>query len=99
MDREQELTSILKQDGGLAALCKSIIDDGAHRVIDGGAINESEFVEAVTKHASARFPELSPDVAFSKLFAASTSEATLLRKAHKAVRNSAFAGAGYPMPG
>jgi len=64
MDREQELTLILKQDGGLAALCKSIIDEGAHRVINGGAINESEFVEAVTKHASARFPELSPDVAF-----------------------------------
>jgi hypothetical protein len=99
MDREQELTSILKRDGGLAALCKSILDDGAHRVIDGGAISEAEFVEVVTKHASERFPNEAADVAFSKLFAASTSEATLLRKAHKAVRNSAFAGAGYPMPG
>jgi hypothetical protein len=99
MDREQELTSILKRDGGLAALCKSILDDGAHRVIDGGAITETEFVEAVSKYASECFPGEAQDIAFSKLFAASTAEATLLRKAHKAVRNSAFAGAGYPMPG
>jgi hypothetical protein len=99
MDREQELTSILKRDGGLETLCKSILDDGADRVIDGGAISEAEFVEAVTKHAGARFPNEAADVAFSKLFSASTSEATLLRKAHRAVRNSAFAGAGYPMPG
>jgi len=66
---------ILKQDGGLAALCKSILDDGAHRVIDGGAISETEFVEAVSKHASERFPGEAQDVAFSKLFAASTAEA------------------------
>ena len=99
MDREQELTSILKRDGGLETLCKSILDDGADRVIDGGAISEAEFVEAVTKHVGARFPNEAADVAFSKLFSASTSEATLLRKAHRAVRNSAFAGAGYPMPG
>jgi len=75
----QELVSILKQDGGLGAVCKRVISDGT-------GISENEFVSAVTDHARERFADLPADVAFAKLYEADV----MLRKALRVVRDGAW---------
>jgi hypothetical protein len=82
----QELISVLKQDGGLGAICKRVIADGAN------GISENEFVSAVTDHARERFADLPADVAFSKLYEADV----MLRKALRIVRDGAW---GYASAG
>jgi hypothetical protein len=82
----QELTSILKQDGGLGAVCKRIFADGA------SGISENEFVSAVTEHARERFADLPADVAFSKLYEGDV----MLRKALRVLRDGAW---GYASAG
>jgi hypothetical protein len=80
------LTSILKQDGGVIGLCKRIVDDGADRVIEGGAISETELTSLLTKHAREQFADLPADTAFAKLYEADP----LVRKACRVARDSAW---------
>jgi hypothetical protein len=76
----QELASVIKADGGLQALCKRVITDGA------GGISENDFVSAVTDLARERFADLPGDIGFAKLYEADA----MLRKALRVVRDSAW---------
>jgi len=68
------LTAIMKS-GGIAGTCAAIVAKGTT------TISEHELVEAATKVAADRHPELSPAQAFAKVFTASTEEARVLQKA------------------
>jgi hypothetical protein len=75
MDRTAELRDIAKKYGAVA-LAKVLVDDGeAH------GISEHELTDAITSHAKAAYPDLSPEQAFSKVYTASTPDGLLLRKA------------------
>jgi hypothetical protein len=81
-----DLVSILKQDGGLGAVCKRLITEGSN------GVSENDFVRAVTDHAHERFADLPADVAFAKLYEADV----MLRKALRVVRDGAW---GYASAG
>jgi hypothetical protein len=68
------LTSIMK-DGSIATTCAAIVAKGST------SFSEHQLVEAVTKVAHDRHPELSPAQAFSKVATAATDEARVLRDA------------------
>jgi hypothetical protein len=53
-------------------------------------IDESEFVGLITRAAQKAHPNLRPDAAFAKMFSASTSDGTLLRKAHAVIKATPF---------
>jgi hypothetical protein len=75
MSRTEELRDIVKTHGPVA-LAKLLVDDGeAH------GISEHELTDAITAHAKAAHPGISPDAAFAKVFTASTDEGATLRKA------------------
>jgi hypothetical protein len=65
------------KSGGIAATCACIVAKGET------SISEHELVEAATKVAHDRHPDLSPAQAFAKVFTASTDEARVLREALK----------------
>jgi hypothetical protein len=76
----QELATVLKADGGLQALCKRVINDGA------SGISENDFVSAVTDLARERFADLPGDQGFAKLYEADV----MLRKALRIVRDASW---------
>jgi hypothetical protein len=76
----QELASVIKADGGLQAVCKRIIADGA------SGISENDFVSAVTALARDRFADLPGDQGFAKLYEADV----MLRKALRIVRDNSW---------
>jgi hypothetical protein len=73
----QDTVHSIMKDAGIAGVCAAIIAKGTT------TITEQELVEAASKVASERHPELSPAQAFSKVFTASTEEARVLQKAVK----------------
>jgi hypothetical protein len=79
------LTSISKSHDDLMSFCKRAVEDG-----EPGGVSENALVEAVTKHACTRFPNERSDVAFSKLWNASTPEGVLLRKTARLCRDGAW---------
>jgi hypothetical protein len=79
------LTSISKSHDDLMDFCKRAVEDG-----EPGGVSENALVEAVTKHACTRFPNERSDVAFSKLWNASTPEGVLLRKTARLCRDGAW---------
>lgn len=85
------LTSISKSHEDLMSFCKRAVEAG-----EPGEISESALVEAVTKHACARFPNERSDVAFSKLFDASSPEGVLLRKTARLCRDGAWGRGSIP---
>ena len=77
------LTSIMK-DGSIAGVCAQIVAKGAT------TISEHELVEAATKVAAERHPELSPAQAFAKVFTAGTDEARVLHSAIAVAKAATF---------
>jgi hypothetical protein len=75
MERTAELRDIVKTHGAIA-LAKVLVDDGESQ-----GISEHELTDAITAHAKAAHPGLSPDAAFAKVFCASTDEGRTLRQA------------------
>jgi hypothetical protein len=68
------LTAIMKS-GGIGPTCAAVVAKGAT------SISEHELVEAATKVAAERHPELSPAQAFAKVYTAATDEARVLQNA------------------
>jgi hypothetical protein len=66
--------SIMKS-AGIAATCAAIVAKGST------TISEFDLVDAVSKIAAERFPDMSPAQAFSKIYTASTEEARVLNSA------------------
>jgi hypothetical protein len=79
------LTSISKSHDDLMSFCKRAVEAS-----EPGGVSEKALVEAVTKHACSRFPNERSDVAFSKLWNASTPEGVLLRKTARLCRDGAW---------
>jgi hypothetical protein len=76
-EKEKPMDSIhsIMKSGGIAATCAAIVAKGAT------SISEHELVEAATKVAAERHPELSPAQAFAKVYTAATDEARVLQNA------------------
>jgi hypothetical protein len=71
----QDTVFSIMKSGGIAATCAAIVAKGST------SISEHELVDAVTKVAAERHPELSPAQAFAKVYTAPTDEARVLQKA------------------
>jgi hypothetical protein len=71
---QDSLTAIMK-DAGIAATCAIIIAKGST------TITESELVEAATKVAAERHPNMSPAQAFERVYSDQSEEGLALRKA------------------
>jgi hypothetical protein len=82
------MDSILQimKSGGIGPVCAAICAKGST------TISEHELVEAATKVAAERHPELSPSQAFSKVYSASTDEARVLRDAIKVAMQPTVTG-------
>jgi hypothetical protein len=77
--------SSIVRDHGLAKVAKAIAAGTSAR-----AVTEHEFVAEVTKYARRVYPDLSPDVAFAKVFAAGDERAQVLSKAVAVVKSRAW---------
>jgi hypothetical protein len=75
--------SIMKA-GGIAATCAAIVAKGTT------TISEHELVEAATKVAAERHPELTEAQAFSKIYTAGTEEARVLQNAIAIAKSMPF---------
>jgi hypothetical protein len=82
--------SIMK-DGGIARVCAQIVQKGST------TISEHEIVDAVSKIAVERYPELSEAQAFSKVYTASTDEARVLNSAIAVAKAMPFIAADTPL--
>jgi hypothetical protein len=83
--KESITMDILKSYDDLLGFCKRADETG-----ETGGLSENDYVSAVTKHARTLFPTERGDVAFSKLWNASTPEGVLLRKTALLCRNSGW---------
>jgi hypothetical protein len=63
MDRSERLQSIVKQAGGLTALCKRIVRDGSS-----GSVTEAELTGLIVAAAKQAEPGLTEAQAFTKIF-------------------------------
>jgi hypothetical protein len=75
--------SIMK-DGGIAGVCAAIVAKGTT------TISEFEIIQAVSKIAVARWPQLTEAQGFSKIFEAPTEEARVLQSALKIAKAAEF---------
>jgi hypothetical protein len=82
---DDNLTSISKSHDDLMSFCKRAVEAG-----EPGGVSENTLVEAVTKIAAERFPGMSADAAFTKMWTASSPEAVLLRKTARLCRDGAW---------
>jgi hypothetical protein len=82
---DDNLTSISKSHEDLMSFCKRAVEAG-----EPGGVSEKALVEAVTKIAAERFPGMSADAAFTKMWTASSPEAVLLRKTSRLCRDGAW---------
>jgi hypothetical protein len=78
------MDSILQimKSGGIGPTCAAIVAKGST------TISEHELVEAATKVAAERHPELSPAQSFSRVYSAATDEARCLRDAIKIAKST-----------
>jgi hypothetical protein len=77
------LHSIMK-DGGIAGVCAAVVSKGST------TISEHELVEAVSKVAAERYPELSSAQAFAKIYSDGGEEGRVLRSAINVAKLSVF---------
>src|SRR5262249_24484409 len=75
-ERTEKLREVVKAYG-ITALAKQIVADGSSYGID-----EHEFTKLATAHAQRLYPDMSPAVAFEKLFSDSSEDGVILREAH-----------------
>jgi hypothetical protein len=68
MDRDTELQAIVKRDGNVVQLCKRICKEGS------GGISESELTSLITEYAQQLYPDMSPEIAFSKAYLSAAAE-------------------------
>jgi hypothetical protein len=80
----------IMKSAGIAATCAQIVAKGST------SISEHEIVDAVTKIAAERFPNMSPAQAYSKVHTDQGAEGLSLRKAINVAKASA--PTGYPFP-
>jgi hypothetical protein len=73
-DPPMETSEIMKRHP--LAFCKVVAEDG-----DAHGVSEHELTDALTAHAKAAYPDLSPAQAFAKIFTAATDEGRTLRQA------------------
>jgi hypothetical protein len=79
----ETLESIMK-DGGIAGVCAAVVSKGST------TISEHELVEAVSKVAAERYPELSSAQAFAKIYSDGGEEGRVLRSAINVAKLSVF---------
>jgi hypothetical protein len=88
--QQDTILSIMKS-GSIAGVCAAIVAKGST------SISEEEICSAVGKIAVERWPELSKEQAFSKIFTASTDEARVLQKAIEIAKAMPFVFADTPL--
>jgi hypothetical protein len=81
MNREQELASIAKQDGGIQAICEHVIKRAGS-----SNITQDELVKLFSETVPRRSSE-SAAQAFSRAYSANDDEGLLMRKAVQALKN------------
>jgi hypothetical protein len=74
----------LAKRSGWRTLCKHFVENGT------GSFSESEVTEMLTAVALKMHPDLKPDVAFAKLYSASTPDGELARRTTLAARDAGF---------
>jgi hypothetical protein len=80
-DNMDSLDKIAK-DNGVVAIAKAIVDE--NRAF---GISEEEFVQFATEDAVKKFPDKTPDAAFTRMFTAADADGLTLRRAHRVVRD------------
>jgi hypothetical protein len=89
-DEETKKGTTMKTLMGLAkrygwqAVAKNLVENGT------GSFSETEVTEFLTAVAQKSYPDLKPDVAFSKLYSAQTSDGELARRVTSAARDAGF---------
>jgi hypothetical protein len=68
-NRSEHLRAVVKQAGGVTALCKRIVRDGSS-----GDISEAELTGMITAAAKAEHPDMDDARAFAKMFCGPTGE-------------------------
>jgi hypothetical protein len=87
----QDSVHAIMKSGSIATTCAAIIQKGST------TITEHELVEAATKVAAERHPELSPSQAFAKIYTAATDEARVLQKAISIAKAMPFVADSTPV--
>jgi hypothetical protein len=82
-EKEQPMESIVKivKDAGFIAVAKVMADESRSY-----GLTEAEFVELATEDAVKKFPDKTPDAAFSQMFTDNGADGLAIRRAHRVVR-------------
>jgi hypothetical protein len=88
-DNMDSLDKIAK-DNGVVAIAKAIADENRAY-----GITEEEFVQFATEDAVKKFPDKTPDAAFTRMFTDGGSDGLVLRRAHAVVRAEQLYGPTY----
>ena len=68
MDREEVLKSMVRAEGGITGLCRSICKRGAQ------GISENELTALITEAAMAQYPDASAEAAFTRVYCSAAAE-------------------------
>jgi hypothetical protein len=68
MDREEVLKSMVRAEGGITGLCRSICKRGAQ------GISENELTALITEYAMREYPDMSAEGAFTKAYTSAAGE-------------------------
>jgi hypothetical protein len=68
MDREEVLKSMVRAEGGITGLCRSICKRGAQ------GVTEHELTELITEYAMREYPDMSAEGAFTKAYTSAAGE-------------------------